>query len=61
MTLLGKREVRTWSLFAVHVAGLDSGLDNFLQRAFWKQLKTFQYGLNKDDPARRGKTAGLGD
>lgn len=32
MTLLGKREVRPRSLFAVRVAGLDSGLDNFLQK-----------------------------
>lgn len=61
MSLQGKREVKTWSPSAVHVAGLDSGLDDLLQRTFLKQLKTSEYGLDKDDTARVGRTAGLGD
>lgn len=61
MTLPGKREVKIRSPSAGHVAGLDSGLDNLLQRTFLKQLKTSEYGLDKDDTASVGRTAGLGD
>lgn len=39
---------------------MDSGLDNWLQRTFLKQLKISEYGLDEDDTVRWGRTVGLG-
>lgn len=43
------------------VAGLDSGLRYLLQRTFRKQWKACERGLNRDDAARGGRTARLGE
>lgn len=58
MTLLGQREVRPWSPHAAQPGGLDSGLNHLLQRTFWKQQKTSECGLGKDDTSRDVGTVG---
>lgn len=61
-TLLYQREVRPWSPYAAHASGLDSGLNHLLQRTCWKQLKTSECWVDKDDCQRyKDWGGGLGE
>lgn len=47
--------------YAVPIAGLDSSLDNLLQRTSVKQRRTSEHGLRRDSTAGGGRIPVLGE